>query len=127
MAKIPRSRDRGLGPTDYVQYKPSSPPIAPLGLADYSSVTDALDKGARFAGERYQQERDLEARSYTDNFINSADLLLTSNLNEFGRYDYQSLDEAVETSNQEWKRSFSELYDEDVVANMPARRKQEFM
>jgi hypothetical protein len=127
MAKIPRSRDRGLGPTDYVQYKPSAPPIAPLGLADYSSVTDALDKGARFAADRHNEEQDLEARAYTDNFINSADLLLTSNLNEFGRYDYQSLDEAVEKSNQEWKRSFSELYNPDVVANMPARRAQEFM
>ena len=127
MAKIPRRKDAGFGVTDYVRYKPSAPPIAPLGLADYSSVTDALDKGARFAADRHNEEQDLEARAYTDNFINSADLLLTSNLNEFGRYDYQSLDEAVEKSNQEWKRSFSELYDEDVVANMPARRAQEFM
>ena len=83
MAKIPRRRDAGFGVTDYVRYKPSAPPIAPLGLADYSAVTDALDKGARYAGERYRQEQDLEARAYTDNFTNSADLLLSSNLNEF--------------------------------------------
>ena len=127
MAKIPRRRDAGFGVTDYVRYKPSAPPMAPLGLADYSSVTDALDKGARFAADRHNEEQDLEARAYTDNFINSADLLLTSNLDEFGRYDYQSLDEAVEKSNQEWKRSFSELYDDEVIANMPARRAQEFM
>lgn len=127
MAKIPRRRDAGFGVTDYVRYKPSAPPMAPLGLADYSSVTDALDKGARFAADRHNEEQDLEARAYTDNFINSADLLLTSNLDEFGRYDYQSLDEAVEKSNQEWKRSFSELYDDGVIANMPARRAQEFM
>ena len=64
MPKIPRSRN------NVVKYQPSAAPEIPMGLADYSSMINALDKGAQYAAQRHNQKVDEEAKLSINTFSN---------------------------------------------------------
>jgi len=66
MPKIPRSRDY------YETFKPSAAPEIPMGLADYSAWSDALDKGAAFAAKKYHQKNNEEAKLAINAYANFA-------------------------------------------------------
>ena len=67
MPRIPRSRD------NYETFKPSAAPIIPMGLADYSAWTDALDKVTGFAANKADQKNDEKAKLDLDDFNNQSD------------------------------------------------------
>ena len=66
MPKIPRSRD------NVVRYQPSAAPEIPMGLADYSAITNALDKGAQYAAQKHHQKVDEEAKLAINAYANFA-------------------------------------------------------
>ena len=104
MAKIPRT-NRGLAASDFVTYTPSKAVLAPMDLVDYSGLRGGLEAGAKYSADRYFAEKDIEARTYTNEFINSGDLLLQDRLDIYARNATDTSEEQAEKSFKEWKSS----------------------
>ena len=125
MAKIPRT-NRGLAASDFTTFTPSKAVLAPMDLVDYSGLRGGLETGAKYSADRYFAEKDIEARTYTKEFINSGDLLLQDRLDIYARNATDTSEEQAEKSFKEWKSSLGRGYDEKVVENMTADRKAAF-
>jgi hypothetical protein len=110
MPKIPRSRD------NVVRYQPSAAPEIPMGLADYSAMTNALSEGAKYAAQRHHQKVDEEAKLTINAYSNDLDEALqaysltpyeTSSLQKGGKP--LSLKEKSEQRDADFKKIVDDL------------------